>query len=113
MSKTEIGTHYERWGEGDDFEALPGARMIAEIDESEPYEVDQTRIYVAAGGTFVLATASGCSCWEGDWELTRYDTLAELIDDIGPLGGSEHDYNPSFKGAEALAKQALEWKLKN
>lgn len=81
-----------------------GWNLIASIDESEPYEVDQTAIF-ADGDEWILATASGCSCWDGDWEVERYDSLDSLFESIGPKSGVGRAYNPSFAGAEALRAQ--------
>jgi hypothetical protein len=94
------------------FDKYPKAKIIASIDESESYETDQTAILRdGADGTFILATALGCSCWEGDWSLFRYSTLDELLDDIGPSGEYDYDYNPTFAGVEALRGQleAANW----
>lgn len=92
------------------FKEFPHAVEIAAIDESESYEVDQTSILVDADGTFILAVASGCSCWEGDWELTRFTTVEELLDDIGPAGKGDYSYNPSFAGVKELGRQVAEWR---
>lgn len=100
MSKTDMG-------EMRDFDAFS---LVADVDESQPYEVDQTSIYHdPSDGKFILAGAIGCSCWDGDWYATKYDTLDELLTDLGPKGTSDFQYNPSFAGAEDLARQAREW----
>lgn len=94
-----------------DFERdYPTAEVIAEIDESADYEVDQTTILAEEAGTFLLATASGCSCWAGEWDVVRYDTVEELLADIGPTGESDNLYNPSFEGVKALEAQVEAWK---
>lgn len=82
-------------------------KLIASIDESEQYEVDQTAIY-KNGKEFVLATATGCSCWDGDWEVSKFRSLDRLFKSIGATGdGTGHQYNPTFAGAEALKTQVL------
>jgi hypothetical protein len=94
------------------FDAYPKALAIASIDEADSYEVDQTTILRDAhDGMFILATASGCSCWDGIWELTKYDSLTLLLEDIGAGGDSDRLYNPSFAGIVALRGQleASEW----
>lgn len=85
--------------------------QIAFIDESESYEVDQTAIYSdKETGTFVFATASGCSCWDGDWDVTTGLSLGEVFDLIGVDGEeSGHRWNPSFEGAKSLKAQVEEW----
>jgi hypothetical protein len=109
MAKTELGEVHHWYS--DDNDVLGRATTIASIDEGEPYETDQTDILVETEGTFLLATASGCSCWDGDWYVTRYDTVEELLEDIGPQGSADNGgYNPSFKGVEDLLKQVEEWK---
>lgn len=78
-------------------------QLLAEIDESESYEVDQTAIY-RSGDRFVLATASGCSCWDGDWEVEEFDTLQALEESARQDG--ERAYNPSWKAIDDLMAQA-------
>jgi hypothetical protein len=81
--------------------------LLGEIDESEPYEVDQTAIF-RVGKTFRLATASGCSCWDGEWEVSTFRSLDRLFDAIGINGkGNDHIYQPTLKGAETLREQVL------
>lgn len=75
---------------------------IAEVDESEGYEIDQTRIYLTPTG-FALATASGCSCWGGEWEVEEFETLEALYQS---MKWDDRAYNPSWKGAEDLKAQA-------
>lgn len=85
---------------------LPGT-LMAYIDESAPYEIDQTAI-LTEDNKWVLATASGCSCWGGEWELSRFADLESLFAAIGPTteaSGYTHQYNPSFAGVEALRAQ--------
>lgn len=109
MAKTEIGVILPGWGK----DVIDGAELVAEINENELYEVDQTRIYADKDGTFVLATASGCSCWDGKWYASRYDTVEELLTDIGPSGEADNGgYNPSFKGVEDLTAQVKAWQSK-
>lgn len=57
---------------------LPKGDIIATMDESQsPYEIDVAYI-IDNGQKYILATASGCSCWEGDYVIEEYSTLAEL-----------------------------------
>lgn len=77
---------------------------LARLDESADYEVDVTVIvYNKKSKKFLLGTASGCSCWDGDWNSEEFNSLkgieASLLKD-------EREYNPSFKGTLEIIKQA-------
>ena len=80
-------------------------RELAFIDESADYEVDQTSICVDEEGTFYLLTASGCSCWSGEYEEERFDSLEALEN---ALVGGDRTYNPSLTGVQALLQEARE-----
>lgn len=86
-----------------DGDKLPGT-LLAHVDESEAYEVDQTMIR-QDGDEWILATASGCSCWDGEWAVERFDTLEALFGAIGRDSEVERMYNPTFAGVEALRAQ--------
>lgn len=85
-----------------------GWSPVAMVDESEPYEVDTTEILVMPDGRFALRTAAGCSCWDGEYDVIAYDTLAELLVDIGPSGTSDYRYNPSFAAVADLTRQCID-----
>jgi hypothetical protein len=76
---------------------------LAFIDESEPYEVDMNGIYTD-GDKFYIISASGCSCWDGEYEESAYDSFEELKDALNTDDVSS--YNPSLKGIEILIKEA-------
>lgn len=95
MSETIYGWNEEKIAQDN------GWTFLAAIDEGAAYEVDQTAIF-ADGDEWILATASGCSCWAGEWDVERYDSLEALFTAIGPKSESARQYNPSFAGAEAL-----------
>ena len=80
--------------------------QIAFIDESADYEVDQTAIFKTKSG-FALATATGCSCWDGDWEVSKFRKIERLFEAIGGVEETGHEYNPTFAGAKSLREQAL------
>jgi len=80
-------------------------KLVAAIDESYPYEVDVTEIYKDSQGKYQLVTASGCSCWSGEYNAEEYGSLEELFS-AGSL--VERKYNPSPKGLEELVKLAKE-----
>ena len=84
---------------------------LASLDESEDYEVDYSFVGLDSDGKFVLLTASGCSCWDGDYEETPFDSLdaleASLIE--GDADGNDiHRYNPSLSGAKEMIARARE-----
>lgn len=84
-----------------------GWKLLAAIDESESYEVDITEIYLdPKTGKFFLATASGCSCWGGEYDVEEFISLDKLGDSIFKSENPERHYNPSFKAAEQLLAQA-------
>lgn len=78
-------------------------RELAFVDEADSYEVDQTGIYVDENGTFVLLTASGCSCWEGDYDEEQFESLDALEN---ALINGDRTYNPSLNGARQLVAEA-------
>ena len=51
---------------------------IYEVDESEPYEEDEAAL-IEQDGLYTLIQATGCSCWDGDWEGWTDLTLDELV----------------------------------
>lgn len=77
--------------------------FLTGVDESEAYEVDYTEIWTTNDG-YALVTASGCSCWDGDYNMTTYSTLDALEAD---LKNTERDYgNPSIETCDLLMKEA-------
>ena len=83
---------------------------VAEVDESQDYEVDQTQIvYVPHEDKFVLLTASGCSCWDGDWNAEWFDNLDVLFASLIDERADERQYTPSGAGANDLREQASKW----
>jgi hypothetical protein len=85
-----------------------GAIELAMVDEADAYEVDEAYIYYhPASGKFFLQTATGCSCWDGEYETEEYDSLLAL--ETALIDG-DRTYNPSLNGAKTLlaeSKQAL------
>lgn len=85
--------------------------ILASIDESEPYEVDEAIIGLDQDGRFVLLTASGCSCWDGDYDEEVFDSLDALEKALiqgDEDGNDKYHYNPSLNGARALVAEARE-----
>lgn len=77
---------------------------LAMIDESADYEIDQAYVlYLPATKKFVLKTASGCSCWGGEYDYTEFDSLKDME---SVLLMTETRYNPSLNGAKQLMDEA-------
>lgn len=83
-------------------------KKLAFIDESERYKVDQTGIFYDPLTTkFVLLTATGCSCWDGEYDEERFDSLDSLETS---LITDSRDHNPTLMGVRVLMAEArLEW----
>jgi hypothetical protein len=77
--------------------------LIAALDESQSYEVDVTEIWKSPDNKFQLVTATGCSCWGGEYEAEPFDTLESLGESMIK---DDRQYNPSFAGAKMLLSQA-------
>ena len=41
---------------------------VKHFDESAPYEEDEAILLVDKKGLYTILEATGCSCWDGDWE---------------------------------------------
>lgn len=89
-------------------DAPKGWTFVSGVDESEAYEVDITEIW-HDGEKWHLLTATGCSCWSGEYDDEEYDSLEELAKQIGVEGEVERRYNPSFTGAQKIIAEAREW----
>lgn len=101
IEKTELGEMY----------FFPeGAEQIAFTDNTtDPYTVDQTAIYAERQGTFLLAMATGCSCWDGEWYVVRYNSAEDLLNDIGQEGEADYEYHPNFTAQGNLRSQVEGW----
>ena len=77
--------------------------LLAEA-ESDTYNVDVIRIY-SGDGKIILATAMGCSCWDGEWDVEDFDTLDALAASIA-VTGDDRRYQPSPISAADLIPQA-------
>ena len=79
-------------------------KELAFLDEADSYEVDESGIYTD-GVKFYLLTASGCSCWDGDYDeavFEDFDSLKTfLINEDLPR------YNPSLRGGQELIAEAI------
>ncbi len=58
----------------------PPARLLADTNVSEPYEVDEHGILLLENGSFAYIAISGCSCWpdRGGTEVVEADSLDQL-----------------------------------
>lgn len=89
----------------------PGWVILATLDQSQSYEVDVTEIWKSPDGRIQLVTASGCSCWSGEYDIegdgfTSVDALEKFLTSEDTSSG----FNPSVKAREQLlaeARQAL------
>jgi hypothetical protein len=86
-------------------EKHPSWRCLAALDQSESYETDVTEVWLdTLTGKFHVATASGCSCWDGEFDSTEYDTMEELAHSL--MTEDQPNYNPSVVGAVRLIEMA-------
>lgn len=81
-----------------------GWHQLAVVDESEDYEVDRAAIYVHEDGRFMWRTATGCSCWDGEWDETFFGGFDLLVLHI--LGDNGDRRNPSLDGAATMIDAA-------
>lgn len=85
---------------------LEQLEVLSELDESMDYEVDYSAIgFDKENRQFVLVTASGCSCWDGDYEEEYFNSLYEL--EVA-LSNDNRSYNPSILGGQQLISEARE-----
>lgn len=54
------------------------AVWVAKSDLADSYEVDEEWIGISPQGNIVWAYASGCSCWDGDYDEETKPTMKEL-----------------------------------
>lgn len=73
-------------------------------DNSEQYSIDENGIYYdPRTELFVWLSASGCSCWDGEYSETTYDTLEELIADMTER---ESRWQPASSEVSNMAQEA-------
>src|SRR5690349_17681966 len=93
-----------RWG-NEPNQSLEYGDLIAIVDESEAFDVDIVELW-KKGDTYFLLTASGCSCWEGEFETRQYKSLDDLQADLRGPNSDSYMYNPSLAGLQQLIEQA-------
>lgn len=83
---------------------------LASYDDADSYEVDMGGIYYDKDSEkFVFASASGCSCWDGDWSTYEYNKLGDLAKDLvdGDEDGNDiFCYQPGLQRGIRLIEQA-------
>lgn len=52
-------------------------KLVHEIDQSGGYEEDEAKLF-KRGRLYTYLNATGCSCWDGDWEGWADMTKSEL-----------------------------------
>lgn len=91
----------------DYYERLKSLKQLAFVDESYPYEVDEAGIYLnEQTGQFYLITASGCSCWDGEYDEEVFDSLDQL--ELS-LINEDSRYRPSLGGSKLLIAEARKY----
>lgn len=105
MAKTKWEGSYDgnSW-----YEFLEDHFELASIDESAPYEVDETHIlYDEDTGEFLLASASGCSCWpdRGGFSVERFAEFQDLA--VSLFADAEtREFASTASGSELLIYEA-------
>lgn len=83
--------------------------LLASSDLADSYEVDEFRIYQTLDEkVFIFASASGCSCWDGDWQVEFYFSLDDMPKHV--LEREGYEFNPSIAGIEEMVRMAKEKK---
>ena len=61
--------------------------MIADLDKSEPYELDAAAVF-KAGRKYLIVHVSGCSCWPDRGDTYQYvlSTKTEVEREIRDIG---------------------------
>jgi hypothetical protein len=74
------------------------------IGQAESYEVDQWGIFFdPIAKDFVVITATGCSCWDSEFDEEHFPSLDEVEKS---LMKDNRDFNPTLKGLESLMAEA-------
>jgi hypothetical protein len=75
------------------------AVWVGTSDLADDYEVDELHVAKGTSGYWIVS-ASGCSCWEGDYQLSGpYDTVEELLRNIPEAWSDSRNHRA------AIAKQ--------
>lgn len=85
---------------------------LSSFDESESYEVDMGAVcFSPEDGTIRLLTASGCSCWSGEFTEETFSCLTSLEESLNEgthrkSSGEVARYSPTLAGAKVLVAEA-------
>ncbi len=80
--------------------------LLAVVDNSYGCcEVDISEIWTK-DNKFFLLTASGCSCWAGEFDSREFNSLEELYIHVKGPDSDRYMYNPSLVGLDSLIAQA-------
>lgn len=81
-----------------------GWKLIAGSYEGGPYEIDDIEIYQTPDGYF-LRTASGCSCWDGEYDEYTFPNLEQVA---VWMFGVDSQWHPSYKRSLELLKEVFQ-----
>lgn len=86
---------------------IPVSGLIADLDMSQPYELDALAVFKAKGKGYLVVAVSGCSCWpdRGSTSQRTCNTKTDVQKAIREFSGYT-DF------AELLDKlQAVSWRV--
>ncbi len=83
----------------------PGWRALSELDKSEAYEIDVMEIWQSEDGRIQYVSASGCSCWDGEYSTEDFDSIDALVAGLTKEDAAS-GYNPTPAGLAELAAEA-------
>lgn len=87
----------------DYYKRIEELTCLSELDESADYETDYSGIYTD-GKKFYFIAASGCSCWDGDYTESVYNSFKALKKAL--ISDDLSDYTPSLSGVRYLIETA-------
>lgn len=86
-----------------------GLIHLATCDESASYEIDENSLYYdPTTRKFLWRSASGCSCWDGEYGESWYDSLDDVEKELREGHAKDKYYHPSLSGTETLLREARE-----
>lgn len=104
-----MGTETEPFNVSIGEEAPADAKLIASFDIAGDYEVDEGTVHLLADGRIYYRYASGCSCWDGNYNSEAYDDFGEFLrmgigQQYDRLAGME--FERGFDELETMARAA-------
>lgn len=83
-----------------------GWKLVGQIDNSYGCcDVDITELFTDLEGKFHLLTASGCSCWAGEYEEREFLSLDDFVAHMKSEETDRYIYNPSPEAIKELLEQ--------